>query len=191
MLFRSDEGDAQVATVVVEKSILPGERVSVKLKPTGLANLVGRFILVVIDANNDVEESAEVNNILVRKVEGIPDFRPAITKFKHKERSGGDRLAVTLNVRNRGTAEAGEFSVAVFLSDDASWDPADEQIVSATIVEGLAPGKKSGVVKLKRKGLPPVAGKFVIVVVDADDVVFEVNEENNTLVVPIAASGTS
>jgi subtilase family serine protease len=195
-LFVSDDmvwdvGDAQVATVVVEAGLLPGERVSVKLKSTRLANLVGKFILTVIDANNNVEESAEVNNVLVRKLEGVPDLRPTITKFKHTEGLEGDKQVVKLTVRNRGTAAASEFSVALFLSDDATLDPGDERLAIATVVDGVASGKKSGVVKLKRKGLPPMAGKFVIVVVDADDGVFEANEGNNTLVVPIAASGTS
>ena len=192
-MFRSDDAvldaaDAQLATGIVEEDLAVGERSGInKLQQIGLAPVAGTFVLIVIDMNNDVRESAEANNTLVRKVEGIPDLKATIEKFKHEVKPEGDELVVKLKVRNRGTAEAGPFSIAMFLSDDAVLDPADERLATATIDNGLAAREKTDVIKLKRKGLPPVVSKVVIVVIDVGDTIAEANEANNTQAIPIAS----
>ena len=111
------------------------------------------------------------------------DLAAIITKFKAKRRKAGDhKVTVKLQVRNDGTGIAGgPFSISLFLSDDAVFDANDELLDTRIMTEDLLPGETSDVIKLKRKGLPPVTG-FAVVVIDDDNIVAESEERNNILV---------
>ena len=113
-----------------------------------------------------------------------PDLTGTIIKLKAKQRNAGDhKVTVKLQVRNDGAEIArGPFSISLFLSDDAAFDVNDDELLDTRIVtEDLLPGETTDVIKLKRKGLPPVTG-FVIVVIDDDNNVAESDEPNNILV---------
>lgn len=105
---------------------------------------------------------------------GIPD----LTATWGKVRREGNVVFGRLTPQNIGSANAGEFTIAVYLSADSSVDSGDKRVGSYTL-KGLAAGEKGATIWLRcRAGTQ----RYVIAVVDSTNAVIESSEINNTVV---------
>jgi predicted thioesterase len=91
------------------------------------------------------------------------------------------RLQGRLDVNNPGTALAAASIVRFYLSNDETLDGSDI-LIEQTKLDPLGPGET---VRVKLRAEVPTGtakGRFVIAVLDATDVVPEINEANNIVV---------
>jgi len=100
-----------------------------------------------------------------------------------KDSKNGTRCKVKgkLNIQNIGTKNAASSIVKFYLSDDNTFDAADTYLKQVSI-KNIITGESSD--KNFKYAFPygeTLAGKYIIAVVDADNTVFEANEDNNEI----------
>ena len=105
-------------------------------------------------------------------------------KFGNSNAQVANSIIGTFNVRNEGDANAASTTVRFFLSNDATLDAGDTlltQVASGNVQSGGG-GVKSIPLNAQLPNGSSAVGKFVIAVVDAENIVVENNETNNTVV---------
>lgn len=114
----------------------------------------------------------------------LADLTGAWFFIRASQRDTGDyRLFGVLGVRNLGPAAAGASAAHVYLSDDPIFDAGD-----ALIWERQIGTLESGRLRLQilfQTVSGPVSGRYLILVLDAEDEVDEVREDNNEIPVGI------
>jgi subtilase family serine protease len=144
----------------------------------------------VADHEGDVVESDEANNAalalgtLTVHVPPLPDLAAEAVAFGPGVLAAGEELTVVDRVRNVGTAAAGPFRVATYLSNNPSVTAADVLLGWRTVAS-LAPGAADE--GQAAYALPPGlgAGSWTVgVIVDDLDQLQEPSEANNLLAAP-------
>ncbi len=123
---------------------------------------------------------------------GQADLQARNLRVLNPSIAAGTNLEYRFNIRNGGTANVpGDFTVKSYISTDnvlSSDDIQDGTITTGNFDAGAAVQNILGA--SSTNGLAP-GNYFVIVFVDADDVVSESNENNNTRVAPFTITGNT
>ncbi len=137
------------------------------------------YVIVRSDANDDVVESAEGNNTTYGTTRVGPDL--AVTGLTLPASAvAGAAISVTDTIKNAGGGTAGVTTTRFYLSANFSFDAADVLIGSRT-VNAIDPGATNAVATSLTIPAQTAAGVYyIIAVADADDVVTETAETNNT-----------
>jgi len=142
-------------------------------------------VLLVVDDSQLAPETNEANNVLASTgslsvtVPPLPDLVGESISFTPNSVSSGGAVTISETVRNSGTAAAGSFRVAAYLSPNPAVTVADT-LLGSRIVSGLGQGLTSGATTPYTipPGLP--AGTyFVGLFVDDLSQVAELAEGNN------------
>jgi subtilase family serine protease len=146
--------------------------------PAGTA-LGTYFVLVRADADNAVVESAETNNISY----GITRVGPDLTVSgltAPATATAGATISATDTVRNAGGGAAGGSTTRFYLSANFTFDAADVLIGSRTAA-AMGPGASdAGPAPVTIPAQTAPGPYYIIAVTDADNVVAETAENNNT-----------
>ena len=139
------------------------------------------YVLARADADGQVNESNEANNVKAASIHiGPPDL--VVSAFSAPA-AGGAGLAITVTdtTRNQsGTGPAVASATRFYLSSDSTLDPSDVSLGFRN-VPVLQPGQSSAA--STSLPIPPGTGPgtyFVIAKTDADGLIAETNEANNT-----------
>ena len=163
-MFTSDRADEPPLTDIElrEFSAQQGQELTYTCVPPGSGWRMG------VDRNNDgISDGSERADLTV-----------VFTTVKRKVQSSGDKLVMKFTVKNIGEETArGPFPISVFLSDDNTLDTQDQLLETFTIKRIKQNKQKSRV--LKRKGFPPLNGKYVLVVIDSPGVIQNRNRNSN------------
>jgi subtilase family serine protease len=138
------------------------------------------FLLAVADADNVAQEVAENDNVKYRTIGIGPDLRVSLASVPSSIAAGAS-VSLTDTVTNSGAGSAGASTTRFFLSVNYQLDAGDVQLAESRSVPVLAPGTSSA--KTTSVVIPAgtAAGSyFILVKTDADGVVAEANEGNNT-----------
>jgi subtilase family serine protease len=137
------------------------------------------FLLVVADSANAVLETAETNNTSYGTTRVGPDLT-VLALAAPSPTVAGATISVTDTIKNAGGGSAGGSTTRFYLSTNFTFDASDVAIGSR-IVSGLAPGATNAGIVPVTIPTGTVAGLYyIIAVTDADDVVTETGETNNT-----------
>jgi subtilase family serine protease len=156
--------DTGTASVVVPSSVATGSY----------------YVIAVADSNSQVGEASETNNsgpgVLVRIG---PDLLVSALSAPFTVATGST-AAISSTVLNQGGAAAPASTTKFYLSTDLALDAADV-LVGTRVESALSPGQgAAGTVTIViPSGLPPRA-YWLIAVTDAEGVVAEAIESNNT-----------
>ena len=159
----------------------PGERNSASTSVTvPMGTPAGTyFILAVADANNDMTESNESNNLNYRSIAIGPDL--IVSALSAPRTAGaGSSISVSDTIKNQGADTAAASTTKFYHSTNRTYNSGDV-FLGSRMVPSLAPGATS-------PGSTPVnipsgikAGTYyIIAVADGDGVVPESTESNNT-----------
>ena len=138
------------------------------------------YVLVKADANDDVVESAETNNTSWGTTRVGPDLTvSALTS--PASAAAGATISATDTVRNTGGGAAGATTTRFYLSTNFTFDAADVPLGSRT-VPALDPGATNAAATSLTipAQTAPALYYYIIAVTDADDVITETGETNNT-----------
>jgi subtilase family serine protease len=137
------------------------------------------YVIVRADANEEVVESNDGNNTTYGTTRVGPDL--AVTGLNLPPTAGaGATISITDTLKNAGGGTAGVTTTRFYLSANFTFDAADVLIGSRT-VPAIDPGAANTVATSLRIPAQTVAGVYyIIAVTDADDVVTETAETNNT-----------
>lgn len=112
----------------------------------------------------------------------LPDLEVLFKKVKLKNKHGRVQLVVKLRAENNGLLPSGACAVDLYLSDAPVLDSTSMLLVEKPVPGLNAYGAKKAKAKLEFEGGEPLAGKFLIAVIDGQEEVEEFVEENNTAV---------
>jgi hypothetical protein len=144
------------------------------------------------NGNGVVTEDDEASSDGSGTPTGQADLQARNLRVLNPSIAAGTDLEYRFNIRNGGTANVpGNFTVKSYISTDnvlSSDDIQDGTITTGNFDAGAAVQNILGA--SSTNGLAP-GNYFVIVFVDADDVVSESNENNNTRVAPFTITGGS
>ncbi len=166
-MFTSDRTDESSLTDAALRALASqqGQELTYTCVPPGSGWRMG------VDRNNDSISDGS----------GQADLTATFTSVRRKVQSSGEKLVVKFSLANIGEATAhGPFPVSIFLSNDNIFDTQDQLIKTFTINRIKKNQKKSR--EIKRKGLPPLDGKFILIVIDPAGVVQEKNLTGNMIV---------
>jgi len=137
------------------------------------------YVIVRADANDEVVESAEGNNTTFGTTRVGPDL--TVSWLSLPQTAGaGSTISVTDTVKNAGGGTAAGTTLRFYLSANFSFDAGDLPIGSR-IVPAIDPGATNIVAtSLTIPGQTAAGVYYIIAVADADDVVTETVETNNT-----------
>ncbi len=141
----------------------------------------GRYNLIaVVDADATVAETAETNNLRLRLLKVGPDLTVANLSAPASV-ARGTSISITNKVSNRpNLSTAGASTVRLYLSSDALFDAGDV-LIATRAVPALAAGSTHTAVTQAVVPLSVAPGNYYLIgVADADAVLTEVNEINNT-----------
>ncbi len=149
--------------------------------PSIVYSATGKYLIAVVDADNVVAETNEVNNTVVygpMKKTNLSGTWPTLTA-----NCSGSRCTLrgTLQILNTGDQDAPSSKIRVYLSDNDSYD------ISDTLMKQFSSGIiKGGNIKNKNVSctIPSgttATGKYVIALLDADDTVLEALEVDNAV----------
>jgi hypothetical protein len=99
------------------------------------------------------------------------------------EAIAGSTMSVSVTTKNAGTGSSEPSTTRFFVSTNAVFEPTDEVLQEAQAVPALAPGML--LTSSVPVGIPsdlPAGSYYLIAKADADDVILETNESNNTYV---------
>jgi subtilase family serine protease len=136
------------------------------------------------DANDEVVESTEGNNTTFGTTRVGPDL--AVTGLTLPATAGaGATISVIDTVKNAGGGTAAVTTTRFYLSANFSFDAADV-LIGSRIVPAIDPGATNAVATSLTIPAQTAAGVYyIIAVADADDVVTETAETNNTRAVAL------
>jgi len=144
------------------------------------------YLGAIVDSGYSVSESNEDNNSLAGNQisigVGLPDLM-ATSVSGPPNGSQGERIPVTVVVRNQSTTSSGGFEVSFYLSSDQTITNRDTKIATISL-NGLE-GNTEQTVTINGKVHPklPSGDYFVGAIVDSGDKVAESDEDNNVLAV--------
>ncbi|MFK8003064.1 MAG: CARDB domain-containing protein [Polyangiales bacterium] len=166
-----------------------------------LGNVVdegGWFVLVVVDANDDVSERFESNNLVAMPVVAsdpaaprdnpdleAPDLMVVDGVTESMEVPAGTRAALHVQLENVGDFPAASSRVKYYLSHDRRYDESDDY-VGADSVPALMPGQVCD--ESVEPLIPAIAEHgtwYLLAVADAGETVVETFESNNVRATPI------
>jgi len=142
---------------------------------------VGTYYMIAkADADNAVVETSETNNTSARTVKAGPDLVVSAMSTLASTPAGGV-VAVTVTTRNQGSSAAEMSTTRFYLSANATLDAGDTLLDGSHSVSALDAGASgTGSISLTiPAGLAP-GTYFVVAKADADGVVAEATENNNT-----------
>ena len=151
--------------------------------PAGTAtNII--YVLVKADANNDVAESTESNNISYGWTWVGPDLSVAALTLPVSA-VAGTAISTSDTTRNSGGGAAAATTTRFYLSTNFSFDSADV-LIGTRAVPALDPGAtNAGTESLTIPAQTAAGLYYIIAVADGDGVVTETGENNNTRAVSI------
>jgi subtilase family serine protease len=151
---------------------------TVLLIPAGTATNI-LYVLVQADANNDVAESTESNNISYGWTWVGPDLSVAGLTLPASA-VAGTTISTADTVRNSGGGAAAATTTRFYLSTNFSFDSADV-LIGTRVVPALDPGTtNAGTESLTIPAQTAAGLYYIIAVADGDGVVTETAENNNT-----------
>ena len=137
------------------------------------------YVIVKCDANDDVLESAETNNVSYGTTKVGPDLSIA-TLTTVTTAAAGATISVTDGTKNVGGGAAGDSTTRYYLSTNITFDASDVALGART-VGPLAAGATNTATATAVIPASTAAGSYYIIAVsDADGVVTETAETNNT-----------
>jgi subtilase family serine protease len=138
------------------------------------------YVIARADADEAVTETQETNNTAVYGLQIGTDLTPAALTVPAKA-GAGSSILVTDTTTNRGTGVAPASVNRFYLSTNALLDAGDAPLGGSRSVPQLAAGASStGQTSLAIPATTTAGFHYVIVKVDADNVVVETQEGNNT-----------
>jgi subtilase family serine protease len=150
------------------------------------------YILVKADANNNVLETNETNNVRASTTQvtllGRPDLTPTVLSVPGSpvspNQDGTYTIPLSFTVQNQGGSSATPtWTDRVYLSTDTTWDAGDVRILSTAQFSALAAGSSYSI---NTPGTAPAGTApgdyWVIVYAEQLQQLFEANETNNTRV---------
>ncbi len=148
------------------------------------------FVGAVVDDLDAIIEMDETNNgqasngTLSVAAAPLPDLAPSSISFTPLTVDAGQPITVEESVLNQGAAASPLFQVGVFLSEDATIDPADDLLIGTRSIStlGVGSGSASGPTTVTVPGNTPGGDYFVGVYADSAILVPETDEGNNGLV---------
>jgi subtilase family serine protease len=136
-------------------------------------------IIIKVDAEETVAESSETNNASARPIKIGPDL--AFTTIAAPITGGaGQNIVITETVMNQGGGDAGQSLIQFYLSTNTTLDDADTLIGSRTVPALAAGGSNSGSTTVTIPQDTATGNWYIVAVADAEDVVVETLETNNT-----------
>jgi subtilase family serine protease len=139
------------------------------------------YIVAVADAAGEVDEINEANNTRAVAVKVMPDLVVVALAAPASARAGAT-ISVTDTTKNQGEGTAAATTTRFYLSTNASYDVGDVSLNSRA-VPSLATLQASAATTVLTipDGTPPGA-YYLVALADADGVVGELHESNNTRV---------
>ena len=179
-----DAGDTPLTgTPIVISDIAPGAAISGSFQvtlpnvPSGTYSIIAR-----VDPTNAIAETNKNNNTRARSITLGGDL---VAYFLNAPSTAvaGSTISISETVRNSGGMSVNTpFTVRIFLSPTATFDPATATELANRTINSLDPGGTSAVSHSVSLGLGTTPGSyFVISRVDAENSVAELSETNNTL----------
>jgi len=146
--------------------------------PTG-TELGSYYILVSSDDTNAVPESAETNNVSYGVTKVGPDLTESALTAPTSAVAGAT-ISVTDTVKNAGGGSSGASTTRIYFSTNITFDGSDQPLADRTVL-ALAPGAtNSGSTSVTVPAGTAPGIYYLIAVTDADGVVAETTESNNT-----------
>jgi subtilase family serine protease len=141
----------------------------------------GYYLLAKADADGAVAETSETNNTFARSIQVGADLVVSSMSSPAKGGAGGT-IDVTDTTSNAGGGAAAGSVTRFYLSSNSTWDAADLLLSGSHIVPALAHGAAdTRVTSLTIPAATVTGTHYVIARADADSVVAEAKETNNTL----------
>ncbi|MHC1773954.1 MAG: CARDB domain-containing protein [Lentimicrobium sp.] len=154
------------------------------------------YILFVADANAQVTESNENNNVgsaalTVTSASGSPDLIVLYPAASPTALTAGQTTTASCTVQNQGTASAAASNLKYYLSTDNAYSAGDTYLATDAVA-ALATGASAAVSEVLTIPAATAAGTWYIVYfADADAQVAESNETNNTGYMAISVSSAT
>lgn len=124
---------------------------------------------------------AVVNTMVEKAADNLVDLHVAHISSPDMTDPGAT-VEIFHTVRNQGTADAGAFEIALFLSKDRNVDPQNDYHLGTMKVGSLAAGASASTKTSVTIPLDVTAGKYYVgAVADVQNSVVESNEQNNAL----------
>ncbi|WP_372623416.1 CARDB domain-containing protein, partial [Falsiroseomonas sp.] len=150
------------------------------------------YLAAVIDADNNVDEIDERNNIIYERfyLQGAappsdqPDLTANFIGFNTSAPRIGDSVTISWSVTNRNgrTADA-PFATGIYISQDQTVTTSDRLLLNATASEGLAAGQEQMFSKDFVFDSSFLPGEYwIAAIADVNNSISESNETNNALV---------
>ena len=164
-----------------------GTKITIVVVPTQAGSLSNTATVIANEPDPDTSNNTATQNTTVNATP-MADLTGNWVSIGQKCATKRGKTTCTVsgsfNVANKGTATAKASVIRIYLSSDSDLSPDDLQIGQIKVVT-LGVGQHAQVgVKLALPNSGNASGKYVIAVVDASNVVVEVDEANN--VVPTA-----
>ena len=166
------------------------------LTPHGSTNGGAWFLLFVVDADNQLAETNETNNIKIMPftvaldnpgADG-PDLMPVDVVADRQAVKPGGVVSITCNVKNLGNQTAAASRLKYFISPNQDYESSDQYINYDNVGE-LAPGASSPEGANLRIPLKTTYGTwYILLVADHTKEVAENIESNNTVAVKITVT---
>jgi subtilase family serine protease len=148
--------------------------------PGGLAS-GSYYLIAVADADKAIAETVETNNTLARTILVGSELVVSAISTAVTKAAAGSSIVVSETVLNQGGGDAAASVVRFYLSDDGALDAGDSVLQGSRLVPALPPGVSSAgsTSVLIPAGTSP-GTIYIIAKADADNVVSETQETNNT-----------
>jgi subtilase family serine protease len=188
--YLSIDGTLDAADVVLGSRSVPGlapgathASATTVTIPPGTAT-GSYYVLAVADADHLVVESVETNNTASAVLRIGPDLTIAALSAPRTAGAGG-ALSVTDTTRNLGAGTAVASTTRFYLSSDAVLDAADLALGSRAVPALAAGASSTGTTALTVPAGTATGVYYLIAQADADQVVAETSEANNTALTPV------
>jgi subtilase family serine protease len=189
-----DSADRELSREVLS-SIAAGATGSYSSSVTIPASESGSMYLILeVDPDNDVIESAESNNTRSRSVtiigSGAPDLSMGSTAVSSSSPSPGDTISVSGDIDNTGSAATGTYTVGTYLSSNATFDSGDT-LLSSWSEASLSAG--SSTTYNENVAIPSSSGGsyYLLVVADPAGATGDSSTSNNTSATSISVASAS
>jgi subtilase family serine protease len=137
------------------------------------------YILAKADANNDVPESAETNNLLYASTRIGPDLTVATVSVVSTAPAGATIL-ITDTTKNAGGGAAPASTTRYYLSTNLTVDASDVLLGSRAVIALAAGASDTGSASVVIPASTPAGSYYILGVADGDGTVPESAETNNT-----------
>ena len=137
------------------------------------------YILVKADANSEVPEVTETNNVSY----GVTKVGPDLTVFSLASVStavAGTTISISDTTKNGGGGAAPDSTTRYYLSTNIAFDAADVALGSRPVAALDAGGSSLGSAPVVVPATTAAGSYYIIAVSDGDSVVTETSETNNT-----------